>query len=110
MLVATHARQHPPELDESLQRQALAAPAAARPSTHSAVIRKVDKNGAIRFAGTAYFVGQAHCRHQVEVAPAKGTARSGATADSCAPTPSATTAESSTFANPSGRPDRINAA
>ena len=47
-------------------------PRAARPSTHSAVIRKVDKNGAIRFAGTAYFVGQAHCRHQVEVAPRQG--------------------------------------
>jgi hypothetical protein len=72
VLVANHARKHPPELDDSLNREALASPA-ARPSTDSVVIRKVDKNGAIRFAGTAYFVGQAHCRHQVEVALLKDT-------------------------------------
>ena len=72
MLVATHARQHPPELDESLQRQALAAPP-SRPGTDAVVIRKVDKNGAVRFAGTDYRVGNAHRRRQVEVAIVKDT-------------------------------------
>ena len=56
VLVATHARKHPPELDDSVHRQALAA-LASRPSTDAVAIRKVDKNGAVRFAGTPYWVG-----------------------------------------------------
>jgi transposase InsO family protein len=111
VLVATHARKHRPELDEALQRQALAAPA-SRPSTDAVVIRKVDNNGAIRFAGTAYFVGQAHRRHQVEVALVKDTVQIW---DDGRLLRTHTIRhdrrkEHGAFANPSGRPDRTNAA
>jgi transposase InsO family protein len=111
VLVANHARKHPPELDDSLNREALASPA-ARPSTDSVVIRKVDKNGAIRFAGTAYFVGQAHCRHQVEVALLKDTLQIWGNGKLLRTHPIRhdRRKEHGAFANPSGRPDRINAA
>jgi hypothetical protein len=111
VLVATHARKHPPELDDSLHRQALAAPA-THPSTDAVVIRKVDKNGAIRFAGTPYWVGQAHRRHQVEVALMKDTVQiwgDGRLLRSH-PIRHDRRKEHGAFANPSGRPDRINAA
>ena len=111
VLVATHARKHPPALDESVQRQALAAPP-TRPSTDTVVIRKVDKNGAVRFAGTAYFVGQAHRRHQVEVALVKDTVQIWGDGRLLRTHPIRhdRRKEHGAFANPSGRPERINAA
>ena len=66
-------------------------------STDTVVIRKVDKNGAVRFAGTPYYVGQAHRRCQVEVALMKDTGPDLARRPPpSAPTPSATTVERST--------------
>jgi hypothetical protein len=111
VLVATHARKHPPELDDSLHRQALAAPA-SRPSTDAVVIRKVDKNGAVRFAGTTYFVGQAHRAHQVEVALLKDTVQIWGDGKLLRTHPIRhdRRKEHGAFANPSGRPDRSNAA
>lgn len=111
VLVATHARKHRPELDESVHRQALAAPP-RRPGTDSVVIRKVDNNGAVRFAGTTYFVGQTYRRRQLEVALVKDTVQiwgDGRLLRSH-PIRHDRRKEQGAFANPSGRPDRINAA
>jgi len=111
VLVATHARKHPPELDDAVHRQALAAPA-SRPSTDAVVVRKVDKNGAVRFAGTPYWVGQAHRRRQVEVALLKDTVQIWGDGKLLRTHPIRhdRRKEHGAFANPSGRPDRINAA
>jgi len=111
VLVATHARKHRPELDDAVHRQALAAPA-SRPSTDAVVIRKVDKNGAVRFAGTPYWVGQAHRRHQVEVVLLKDTVQIWGDGKLLRTHPIRhdRRKEHGAFANPSGRPDRINAA
>jgi transposase InsO family protein len=111
VLVATHARKHPPELDESVHRRALAAPP-ARPRTEAVVIRKVDNNGAVRFAGTTYFVGQAYRRRQLEVGLLKDTVQiwDGDRLLRTHPIRHDRRKEHGAFANPSGRPDRINAA
>jgi transposase InsO family protein len=111
VLVATHARKHPPELDESVHRQALAA-ASSRPKTDAVVIRKVDNNGAVRFAGTTYFVGQAHRRRQLEVVLLKDTVQiwDDDRLLRTHPIRHDRRKEHGAFANPSGRPDRINAA
>ena len=111
VLVATHARKHLPALDDAVHRQALAA-APSRPSTDAVVIRKVDKNGAVRFAGTPYWVGQAHRRHQVEVALVKDTVQIWGDGKLLRThhIRHDRRKEHGAFANPSGRPDRSNAA
>ncbi len=111
VLIATHARRHPRELDEVVQRQALAAPP-SRPGTDPVVVRKVDKNGAIRFAAAAYRVGNAYRRRQVEVAIVKDTVQiwSDGKLIRTHPIRHDRRKEHGAFANPSGRPDRINAA
>ncbi len=110
-LVATHARRHHQDLEYAVRRQALAAPA-TRPSTASVVIRKVDNNGAVRFAGTTYWVGQPYRRRQVEVALLKDTVQiwGDGTLLQTHPIRHDRRKEHGAFANPSGRPDRSNAA
>jgi transposase InsO family protein len=61
VLVATHARRHPPDKEATLRRALRARPASI------VVIRKVDSSGSVSFAGTAYRVGNAHKGRQVEV-------------------------------------------
>ena len=111
VLVATHARKHVPDLDESVRRQALAAPP-TRPKSDSVVIRKVDNNGAVRFAGTTYFVGQAYRRRQLEVVLLKDTVQiwDDDRLLRTHPIRHDRRKEHGAFANPSGRPDRSNAA
>ena len=112
VLVATpRPRGSGPGFDEALHRQALAAPA-SRPRTEAIVIRKVDKNGAVRFAGTTYFVGQAYRRRQVQVALVKDTVQiwDDDRLLRTHPIRHDRRKEHGAFANPSGRPDRINAA
>ena len=111
VLVATHARKHSSELDQAVARQALAAPA-SRPSTDAVVVRKVDKNGAVRFAGSPYWVGQAYKRRQVEVALLNDTVQIWGDGKLLRTHPIRhdRRKEHGAFANPSGRPDRINAA
>jgi transposase InsO family protein len=110
-LVATHARHHREELEAAVHRQALAAPP-SRPRTDAVVIRKVDGNGAIRFAGTTYWVGQAYRRRQLEVALVQDTVQiwGDGTLLRTHPIRHDRRKEHGAFANPSGRPDRINAA
>ena len=58
VLVATHARRHLPEQEERVLKQALAA-APKRPASDRVVVRKVDRNGSVSFAGANYRVGNA---------------------------------------------------
>jgi hypothetical protein len=53
VLIATHARRHLPEDDAKFTDQ----PKAARPTLGTEVLRTVDNQGAVSFAGTAYRVG-----------------------------------------------------
>ncbi len=111
VLVVTHARRHREELEESISRQALAAPP-SRPASATVVIRKVDNNGAVRFAGTTYYVGQAYRRRQLEVTLVKDTLQiwDDNRLLRTHPIRHDRRKEHGAFANPSGRPDRINAA
>jgi hypothetical protein len=111
VLVATHARRHPAERDTDLTRQAIAAPA-SRPRDVPVIIRKVDRNGSVRFAGTAYRAGNAYKHRQVEVA-LKGDSVQiwvEGTLVRTHPIRHDRRKEHGAFVNPSGRPDRINAA
>ena len=72
VLVATHARRHLPEQEERVLKQALAA-APKRPASDRVVVRKVDRNGSVSFAGANYRVGNAFRGRQVEVSLAGDT-------------------------------------
>jgi hypothetical protein len=112
VLVATHARRHPPEREPAvLQRRARVRP--PRPATSGVVVvRKVDSSGQVSFAGTAYRVGNAYRRRQVEVSVVGDTVQISldgvllrthrAVHDRAR--------EHGAFATPGGRPRRINAA
>ena len=111
VLVATHARRHLPEQEALVQRQAIAA-APARPATDQVVVRKVDRNGSVSFAGADYRVGNAFRGQQVEVCLAGDTVQIWSE-DRIIRTHAAKhdrRKEHGAFANPGGRPDRTNAA
>ena len=111
VLVATHARRHLPEQEERVLKQALAA-APKRPASDRVVVRKVDRNGSVSFAGANYRVGNAFRGRQVEVSLAGDTVQIWSD-DRIIRTHAARhdrRKEHGAFANPGGRPDRINAA
>ncbi len=111
VLVATHARRHRPEQEERVRRQALAA-APMRPATDQVVIRKVDHNGSVSFAGADYRAGNAFTGRQVEVCLAGDTVQiwgDGGLLRTHAAKHDRRK-EHGAFANPGGRPDRTNAA
>jgi transposase InsO family protein len=110
VLVATHVRRHLPEQEERVQRRALAA-APRRPASDPVVVRKVDRNGTVSFAGADYRVGNALRGRQVEVCLAGDTVQIWSD-DRIIRTHAAKhdrRKEHGAFANPGGRPDRINA-
>ena len=111
VLVATHARRHPQERDHDVARQAIAAPR-TRSREVPVVIRKVDRNGSIRFAATGYRVGNPYRHRQVEVALKGDTVEIWCDGKLLRTHPIRhdRRKEHGAFANPSGRPDRINAA
>lgn len=111
VLVATHARRHQPEQEARVRRQALAA-APSRPATDHVVIRKVDHNGSVSFAGGDYRAGNAFKGRQVEVCLAGDTVQiwgDGRLLRTHAAKHDRRK-EHGAFANPGGRPDRTNAA
>lgn len=63
VLVATHARRHPPEKEPALLRRQ---PQPRRAAAGPTVIRKVDSSGGISFAGRGYRVGNAVKGAQVD--------------------------------------------
>jgi transposase InsO family protein len=108
VLVATHARRHLAEDDDTMDRRAKAS-RPARPTTGEEVLRKVDPSGSVSFAGTSYRVGNRHVGHVVGVR---------LVADTVQITQDGTllrthrarhdkTKEFGALANPGGRPRRI---
>ncbi|HEY5656447.1 MAG TPA: IS481 family transposase [Myxococcota bacterium] len=110
VLVATHARRHQREQEQRVQQQALAA-APSRPASDRVVVRKVDHNGTVSFAGTSYRVGNAYRGQQVEVCLVGDTVQIWGE-DRILRTHAARhdrRKEHGAFANPGGRAERINA-
>jgi hypothetical protein len=111
VLIATHAKRHPAGRDAELQRQLKARP--ARPATVGvAVTRKVDRSGGVSFAGASYRVGNAYRRRQVEVSLVGDTVQISFEGRlvKTHPIRHDRSKEHGAFANPTGRPRRINAA
>jgi transposase InsO family protein len=114
VLVVTHAQRHPPS------KQAAALARAPRQRTRrprqatvgQAVTRKVDSAGAVSFAGATYRVGNAHKRRQVQLAIVGNVMEisSGGEVIKTHPIRHDRSREHGAFANPGGRPHRINAA
>jgi transposase InsO family protein len=112
VLVATHARQHPPEAEPQVwRRQPRARP--VRPATvGQPVVRKVDSSGGISFAGVSYRVGNPYRRQQVEVRVVGDTVEISQNGKLIRvhPVKHDPIKAHGAFANPGGKPDRINAA
>jgi transposase InsO family protein len=109
VIVATHARRHPPEKEPTIRRRANKArpPTVGRPVT-----RKVDRSGGVCFAGCHYRVGNAYLRRQVQVAIVGDTVQISFEGRLLRTHPIRhdRAKENGAFANPGGRPRRINAA
>lgn len=112
VLVATHAKRHPPEAEpEAWRRQPRSRP--VRPPTiGQPVVRKVDSSGSISFAGTNYRVGNAFRRQQVQARVVGDTVEisRGSRLIRVHPIKHDPIKAHGAFANPGGKPDRINAA
>jgi len=114
VLVATHAQRHRPDK----QAAALArtprqrTPRPRQATVGQPVTRKVDSTGSISFAGATYRVGNAHIRRQVQVAIVGEFVQisSGGEVIKTHPIHHDRSREHGAFANPGGRPHRINAA
>ena len=112
VLVATHAQRHRPDREAaamvrvSSQRR----PIPRQATVGQAVTRKVDSSGSISFAGTSYRVGRAHRRRQVQLAIVGDTVEisSGGHILKTHPIRHDRSREHGAFANPGGRPRRIN--
>ena len=112
VLVATHAVRHSPEAEpEAWRRQPRARP--VRPPTiGQPVVRKVDSSGNISFAAASYRVGNAHRREQVDVRVVGDTVEisQGGRLLRVHSVKHDLVKAHGAFANPGGKPDRINAA
>jgi transposase InsO family protein len=109
VLIATHARRHPSDKEPALRR----GPNRRRPATTGQpVTRKVDPSGSISFAGWSYRVGNTYRRRQVQVAIVGDAVQisSEGRLVKTHPVRHDRTKEHGAFANPGGRPRRINAA
>lgn len=114
VLVATHAQRHRPDREAAaLQRT----PRRRRPIPRQATVgqavpRKVDSSGTVSFAGTSYRVGRAQRRRQVQIAIVGDEVEisSGGLVLRTHPIRHDRSREHGAFANPGGRPRRINAA
>jgi transposase InsO family protein len=110
VLIATHVRRHLPEREPAVLRRQGQRP--RLPSRSSPVTRKVDGSGSVSFAGASYRAGNAYRRRQVQVSVVGDSVqisfdgqlvRTHAIRHDRAK-------EHGAFANPGGRPRRINAA
>ncbi|MGI8515682.1 MAG: Mu transposase domain-containing protein [Acidimicrobiia bacterium] len=112
VLVGSHVRQHPVEAEPAVwRRQPKARP--SRPQTVGRpVIRKVDSSGHVSFAGANYRVGNAYRRQQVEVRVVGDTVEISQKGRVVRTHPIRHDPDRAhgAFANPGGRPRRINAA
>jgi transposase InsO family protein len=110
VLVATHARRHKPESEPKVMRHRGRGVRAPRRSNE--VIRKVDGSGSVSFAGANYRAGNAYRRKQVGVSIVGDSVRISFEGQLIRSHPIRhdRTKEHGAFANPGGRPRRINAA
>jgi transposase InsO family protein len=112
VLVATHARQHPPEAEPGVWRRQPRSRPVRPPTVGQPVVRKVDSSGGISFAGVNYRVGNPYRRQQVEVRVVGDTveiSQNGKLLRVHVVKHDPVKAHGA-FANPGGKPDRINAA
>lgn len=112
VLVATHARQHPPEAEPGVWRRQPRTRPVRPPTIGQPVTRKVDSSGGISFAGVSYRVGNGHRREQVEVRVVGDTVEISQDGKLLRvhPVKHDPIKAHGAFANPGGKPDRINAA
>jgi hypothetical protein len=111
VLVASHARLHPVDKEPALWRQPKGR--RARPATTGRPVRrKVDSSGYVSFAGVTYRVGNPYRRQQVEVRVVGATVQIsvGGAVVRTHPVKHDRDKEHGAFANPGGRPRRVNAA
>jgi len=110
VLVATHARRHLADEEMRLHRAAIGA---TDPSpAGAAVVRKVNGQGSVSFAGTQYRVGNAYRRRSVELTITRDTVQislDGKLLRTHAKRHDRGK-EHGALGNPGGRPDRVNAA
>ena len=112
VLVAAHAVRHPPEAEPQAWRRQPRARPVKPPTVGQLVIRKVDSSGNISFAAATYRVGNPYRRRQVEVRVVGDTveiSQNGRLLRVHAVKHDPNRAHGA-FANPGGKPDRINAA
>ena len=110
VLIATHAPRHLPEKEPMVLRRQGRRPRV--PSRSAAVIRKVDSSGSISFAGASYRAGNTYRRCQVEVSVVGDSVQISFEGRLVRTHPIRhdRAKEHGAFANPGGRPRRINAA
>ncbi len=110
VLVATHARRHLADEEMRLHRAAIGAsdPAPAG----AVVVRKVNGQGSVSFAGTQYRVGNGYRRRQVELTITRDTIHIFLDGKLLRTHPKRHDRgkEHGALGNPGGRPDRVNAA
>lgn len=111
-VVATHAQRRRPTAKAKDQATKVLRQRPRRPTVGQAVTRKVDRGGAVSFAGTTYRVGKAHARRQVQVAIIDDALEisAGGEVIRVHPIRHDRSREHGAFANAGGRPSRSNAA
>lgn len=112
VLVATHVQRHRPDRQAAALARTPRRPRPRQATIGQAVTRKVDSSGSICFAGTTYRVGRGHRRRQVQIAIVGDLVEisSGGEIIRTHPIRHDRSREHGAFANPGGRPHRINAA
>lgn len=112
VLVATHARRHPPEAEPQVWRRQPRARPVRPPTMGQPVVRKVDSSGGISFAGVSYRVGNPYRRQQVEVRVVADTVEISQDGKLLRvhPVKHDPIKAHGAFANPGGKADRINSA
>jgi transposase InsO family protein len=112
VLVGSHVRRHPVEAEPGVWRRQPKARPSRPPTVGRPVTRKVDSSGHISFAGANYRVGNAYRRQQVEVRVVGDTVEISQKGRVVRTHPIRHDPDRAhgAFANPGGRPRRINAA
>jgi transposase InsO family protein len=112
VLVATHVQRHRPDRQAAALARTPRRPRPRQATVGQAVTRKVDSSGSICFAGTTYRVGRGHRRRQLQIAIVGDLVEisSGGEIIRTHPIRHDRSREHGAFANPGGRPHRINAA
>src|SRR4051812_22187794 len=106
VLIATHARRHPPDKQPAGLERGRRLPPAPKAVTAASVTRKVDSSGNVCFAATSYHVGGRYRRRQVQVAVVGDTVEVaiGEQLIRSPPVRHDRTREHGALANPGGRP------